>query len=91
MRKLIIPLLFAFSLSAFAAEERVMAQTIELNDGSHIAVEHDGTMAHFDAAGNRVKMRDGVPMEGKDGAKYAMKNNAIWKTITEKGSLNPKL
>lgn len=90
MRKLLMPILLAFSLSAFAAEERVVAQTIELKDGGRLIVEKNGTMAHIDAAGNRVKMRDGVTMEGKDGSKYVMKNNAIWKTITEKGTLNPK-
>ncbi|RJG03495.1 hypothetical protein D3878_19415 [Noviherbaspirillum sedimenti] len=90
MRKLLIPMLLAFSLSAFAAEERVTAQTIELKDGGRLIVEKKGTMVHIDAAGNRVKMRDGVTMEGKDGAKYVMKNNAVWKTITEKGTLNPK-
>lgn len=90
MRKLLIPLLLVFSLSAFAAEERVTARTIELKDGGKVTVQKDGTMVHIDAAGSRVKMRNGVTMEGKDGAKYVMKNNAIWKTITEKGTLNPK-
>lgn len=75
---------------AVAAGERVTAQTIELKDGGKIMFEKQGTMVHIDAAGNRVKMRDGVTMEGKDGAKYVMKNNAIWKTLTEKGTLNPK-
>lgn len=73
-----------------AIGERVTAQTIELKDGSKVTVQKDGTMVHIDAAGNRVKMRDGVTMEGKDGTKYVMKNNAIWKTLTEKGTLNPK-
>ncbi|HCY62237.1 MAG TPA: hypothetical protein DHV59_05285 [Oxalobacteraceae bacterium] len=90
MRKLLVPILLAFSLSACATEERVTAQTIELKDGGRLIVEKNGSMAHIDAAGNRVKMRDGVTMEGKDGSKYVMKNNAIWKTITEKGTLNPK-
>lgn len=90
MRKLLVPILLAFSLSAFAAEERVTAQTVELKDGGRLIVEKNGTMAHIDAAGNRVKMRDGVTMEGKDGSKYVMKNNAVWKTITDKGTLNPK-
>lgn len=90
MRKLLVPILLAFSLSAFAAEERVTAQTIELKDGGRLIVEKNGTMAHIDAAGNRVKMRDGVTMEGKDRSKYVMKNNAVWKTITDKGTLNPK-
>lgn len=90
MRKLLIPLLLVFSLSAFAAEERVTAQTIELKDGGRLVLQKKGTMVHIDAAGNRVKMRDGVTMQGKDGATYVMKNNAVWKTITEKGTLNPK-
>ncbi|HNI20974.1 CopK family periplasmic copper-binding protein [Zoogloea sp.] len=90
MRKLLIPLLLAVSLSALAAGERVTAQTIELKDGGKVFVKKDGTMVHIDAAGNRVKMRNGVTMEAKDGAKYVMKNDALWKTITEKGTLNPK-
>lgn len=90
MRKYIFPLLMLLSLSAFAAEERIKAQTIELKDGSVLTVHKDGAMVHIDAAGNRVKMRDKVVMEGKDGTKYVMKNNAIWKQITEKGTLNPK-
>lgn len=90
MRKLLIPVLLVFSLSAFAAEERVTAQTIELKDGGKVTVQKNGTMVHIDAAGNRVKMKDGVTMEGKDGTKYVMKNDALWKAITEKGTLNPK-
>lgn len=86
MQKLIPPLLLLLSLSALAAEE----QAIELKDGGKVTVDKTGAMVHIDAAGNRVKMRDGVVMEGKDGAKYIMKNNAIWKQITEKGTLNPK-
>lgn len=86
MRKLILPVLMLLSLSAFAAQE----QTIELKDGGKVVVQKDGTMVHIDAAGNRVKMKDGGVMEAKDGTKFMMKNNAIWKQITEKGTLNPK-
>ena len=86
MRKIILPLLMLLSLSAFAAQE----QTIELKDGGKVMVQKDGTMVHIDAAGNRVKMRDGGVMEAKDGTKFMMKNNALWKKITEKGTLNPK-
>jgi hypothetical protein len=91
MRKFIFPLLMLLSLSALAAEEQVRpGETIELKDGGKVTVQKDGTMVHVDAAGKRVKMRDNVVMEAKDGTKYVMKNNAIWKTITEKGTLNPK-
>uniref|UniRef100_UPI003F491567 CopK family periplasmic copper-binding protein n=1 Tax=Cupriavidus yeoncheonensis TaxID=1462994 RepID=UPI003F491567 len=85
MRKYILPLLMLASLSAFAAEE----QTIELKDGGKLMVQKDGTMVHMDAAGNRVRMRDNKVMESKDGTKYMMKNNALWKQLTEKGTLKP--
>ncbi len=86
MRKLTLPiLLLAFAGVAFAAEP----QTIDLKDGGKIVVEAKGTMIHIDAAGNRVKMKDGKVMTAKDGSKVMMKNNAIWKTITEHGTLKP--
>jgi hypothetical protein len=85
MRKSILPaLLIAFAATAFAAEK----QTIELKDGGKVILEK-GTMVHLDAAGNRVKMKDGKVMEAKDGSKLMMKNNAVWKTITEHGTLKP--
>ena len=90
MRKLLLPMLMVFSLSAIAAEERVKDQVIDLKDGGKVTVQKDGSMVHIDAEGNRVRMKNGVTMEAKDGTKYVMKNNAIWKTITEKGTLNPK-
>lgn len=86
MRKFVIPLLMMLSLSVFAAEE----QTILLKDGGKVMVKKDGTMVHIDAASNRVKMRNNVIMVAKDGSQLMMKNDAIWKTITEKGTLNPK-
>lgn len=86
MRKIIPPLLLCISLAALAAEE----QTIELRDGGKLTIDKKGAMVHLDAAGNRVKMKNGVVMEGKDGTRYMMKNDAIWKQITEKGSLSPK-
>lgn len=86
MRKTIFPLLMMLSLSGFAAED----QTIQLKDGGKVMVKKDGTMVHIDAAGNRVKMRNNVIMDAKDGSQLMMKNDAIWKTITEKGTLNPK-
>ena len=86
MRKLTtLLMLLVFAGAGFAAQPL----TIELKDGGKIVVEEKGTMIHIDAAGNRVKMRDGVVMEAKDGSKVMMKNNAIWKTITEHGTLKP--
>ncbi len=89
MRKLTLPvLLLAFAGAAFAADQPKQ-QTIELKDGGRIVMEEGKTMIHIDAAGKRVKMRDGKVMEAKDGSKVMMKNNAIWKTITEHGTLKP--
>src|SRR5262245_5509542 len=86
MRNSILPaLLLAFSAAVFAQA----AQVIDLRDGGKVTVQKDGSMIHVDAAGNRVMMKDGQVMEGKDGSKLMMKNNAIWKQITEQGTLRP--
>ena len=85
-RKSFIPIaMLAFAGAVSAADP----QTIELKDGGKIVVEAKGTMIHTDAAGNRVKMKDGKVMAAKDGSNVMMKNNAIWKTITEHGTLKP--
>lgn len=78
-------LLLAFAGAAFAAEP----VSIDLKDGGKVFVDKDGSMVHVDAAGKREKMKDGKVMEAKDGSKVMMKNNAIWKTITEHGTLKP--
>ena len=90
MKKSILALGFlACSTLAFAQAPKDAAQTFDLKDGGRIVVLKDGTMAHYDAAGGRVKMKDGRVMDAKDGSKLMMKNNAIWKTITEHGTLKP--
>lgn len=90
MRKAIIPaVLLAISTAAFGQAAQPAADTIELKDGGKVTVQKDGTMVHVDAAGNRVRMRDGQTMVAKDGSKLMMKNNAIWKQITEHGTLKP--
>ena len=89
MRKLTLPiLLLALAGAAFAADMPA-GQVIELKDGGKIVIDKQGTMVHLDAAGNRVRMKDGRVMEAKDGSKLMMKNNVIWKTITEHGTLKP--
>ncbi len=90
MRRITFPvLLLAFAGAALAADPPPEGQVIELKDGGKIVFEKRGTMVHLDAAGNRVRMKDGKIMEAKDGSKVMMKNNAIWKTITEHGTLKP--
>ena len=64
-------------------------RVVELADGGAITVDKDGKTYHVDAKGKRVRMKDGVVMKGKDGASYLHKNDAVWKQITEKGTLAP--
>lgn len=91
MRKLtFIFLWIALTGVAFATEpQAIERQPIELKDGGKIIFEKQGSMVHIDAAGNRVKMRDGRVMEAKDGSKVMMKNNAIWQTLAVHGTLKP--
>lgn len=79
--------LAASTVAIHAAEERVVV----LKDGGALTIRPNGNMVHVDAAGHRVRMRDGVTMEAKDGARYVMRNDLAWKQFIEKGSLNPKL
>ena len=76
------------SLSAVGAAETA-GTTVELKDGGKIVVDKDGKTYHTNPAGKRIRMKDGVVMEAKDGAKYVMKNDALWKQITEKGTQAP--
>lgn len=64
-------------------------QTILLKDGGTLILKSDGTVYHADSKGRRVRMKDGVMMEATDGTKYMMKNDAIWRAITQKGTLHP--
>ena len=64
-------------------------QTFELKDGGKVFVMKDGTMSHYNASGKRARMKDGQMMAAKDGGTLMMKNNAIWKQLTEHGTLKP--
>lgn len=88
LRKLLIAL-FALTaaLPVYAAQDK---ESIELKDGTTLIVQTDGKMRHVDGRGHAVVMKEGQVMEAKDGAMYMMKNNAIWKQLYEKGTLNPK-
>ena len=63
---------------------------ILLKDGGKVMVDKNGNTYHEDGAGRRVRMRDGVSMEAADGTRYTMKNDALWRTITEKGTMANK-
>lgn len=80
------------SMAADPPKEKVVVESkrvVELEDGGEITIDAKGHTYHVDAKGKRVRMRDGVVMEGEDGAKYLHRNDVIWKQITEKGTLSP--
>ena len=78
------------ALATDPPKEKITVQgVVELKDGGTISIDEQGRTYHVDKAGKRVRMKDGVVMEGKDGTKYLHKNDAIWKQITEKGTLAP--
>ena len=87
----------ALAVPAFAAQPAVKDKlvvvgaptVVALKDGGTITIGKDGRTYHVDAAGKRVRMKDGVVMEARDGGKYLHKNDAIWRQITEKGTLAP--
>ena len=82
---LVLMLLSALGAAPQTAAERV----IELKNGDTLLVRTDGNMVHRDAAGRRVPMRDGEPMEAWDGSRHVMKSDPAWRQIIE-GSPSPK-
>lgn len=97
--KSMLPATFVAALAiaspSFAAEPSVKDKLVvegtivALKDGGAITVDKDGRTYHTDSAGKRVRMKDGVVMEGKDGRRYLHKNDVIWQQISEKGTLAP--
>lgn len=86
MREMVILML----LSVLGAAPQTAAErVIELKNGETLLVRTDGNMVHRDAAGRRVAMRDGEPMEAWDGLRYVMKSDPAWRQIIE-GSPGPK-
>ena len=88
-------MLTLISASSFAVDPAVKEKlpvegtVVALKDGGSIVLDKDGKTYHVDAAGKRVRMKDGVIMEGKDGRKYLHKNDLVWQQITEKGTMAP--
>ena len=76
------------SLSAFAVDHTKVEKTIELKDGSTILILKDGKMAMENKHGQAMSMKEGVPMETKDGQKVMMKGNEFWRLEEIKRQLN---
>jgi len=56
-------------------EER---RVIDLKGGGRIELQVDGTMIHYDDAGNRVRMVDGDAMTTVDGTRILMNSGTLW-------------
>lgn len=57
---------------------------VPLKDGSTLVIFKDGKMSMRDSRGRTMSMKDGVPMQTKDGMVLIMKGNELWRrTITE--------
>ena len=58
---------------------------VPLKDGSTLLIFKDGKMSMRDTRGRVHSMKEGVPMETKDGQVIVMRGNEVWrKTTAEK-------
>lgn len=51
---------------------------IELADGGRIKLRGDGTMVHFNTAGDGIRMTEGEVMIAKDGTPILMNKGTLW-------------
>ena len=86
---IVIAALSTLGASAYAVDASQVEKSIELKDGSTVYIFKDGKMGMEDKLGRAVRMKKDTVMEAKDGSKLMMKNNALWKTLTEHGTLKP--
>jgi hypothetical protein len=83
---LLIVLMFAAagSWAQIATKDRV----IDLADGGRVVERSDGTMGHYDAAGNTVPMLEGKVMVAADGTRIMMKAEALWRQVVEQAAIS---
>ena len=62
----------------------------ELKDGSVLVVDANGRMRMYDLYRRPLFMKDGVPMELKDGTVVTMQESAMWRALRIRGTLNPR-
>lgn len=92
----IVPTVLLFMLLAgcasFAPESSPVALQArhELKDGSILIVDAVGRMRMFNVHGDPIFMKEGTPMELRDGSVIVMKENVIWKTLRTRGTLSPR-
>lgn len=85
MRSIVTALVLQFlvATSTLWAQSGGKEGEITLKGGERIVVRADGTMSHYDSAGNHVAMPEGVVMVAADGTRIMMKGQALWREIVE--------
>ena len=76
---LVVAAMSAATLSAFAVDLSDVKARIPLKDGSTLYIFKDGKMGMEDKAGRPSFMESGQIMETKDGKKFIMKGNEIYR------------
>ena len=79
----LLVLQFLVATSTLWAQSGGKEGVIGLQGGGRIVVRADGTMSHYDSAGNPVAMPEGVVMIAADGTRIMMKGQALWREIIE--------
>jgi len=80
MRTLLMTSLLALAVSGSAiAAGNETTGAIELKDGSTVHIYKDGKMTMEDKVGRPERMKEGTPMETKDGKIIMMKGNEVWR------------
>ena len=72
------PVFAQATATLYAPHPDAVAQYL-LKDGNTLYVYKDGKMAMEDKNGKSVSMKEGTPMETKDGKKIMMKGNELWR------------
>ena len=87
-RNALLSFVLAFAVAASSAQDATHERVIDLAGGGRVVVRVDGTMGHYDVAGNPVPMREGEVMVAADGTRIMMKAEALWRQIVEQATLN---
>lgn len=83
-----LALVLTFAAAASWAQDAAKERVIDLADGGRVVERADGTMGHYDAAGNPVPMPEGNVMIATDGTRIMMKAEALWRQIVGQAALN---
>ena len=91
VRKSLVALsLVVSTLSAVAAGNSDIVQSVKLKDGTTMHHYKDGKMSMEDALGKIVYMKDGMSMETADGKTITMSGNEVGRLYMQKKLENRK-